>query len=133
MILVAREIGESGDLDQKIDINRQDEIGDLARTFNNMMTYLKEMAAISEAIAGGDLTVAVEPRSKSDTLAHAFSRLERIEGGRRVIGAMRAHPELVRGPGEPDTTMIGDHGLSGLMDKLELMWPPQHPARQETP
>src|SRR5881398_2755195 len=40
LILVAREIGESGDLDQKIDINRQDEIGDLARTFNNMMTYL---------------------------------------------------------------------------------------------
>src|SRR5437868_1850819 len=87
LILVAREIGESGDLDQKIDINRQDEIGDLARTFNNMMTYLKEMAAISEAIAGGDLTVAVEPRSKSDTLAHAFSRM--TEGLRSLVKNVR--------------------------------------------
>ncbi len=87
LILIAREIGESGDLDQKIDINRQDEIGDLARTFNNMMTYLKEMAAISEAIAGGDLTVAVEPRSKSDTLAHAFSRM--TEGLRSLVKNVR--------------------------------------------
>ena len=87
LILVAREIGESGDLDQKIDIERQDEIGDLARTFNNMMTYLKEMAAISEAIAGGDLTVAVEPRSKSDTLAHAFSRM--TEGLRSLVKNVR--------------------------------------------
>jgi methyl-accepting chemotaxis protein len=87
LILVAREIGESGDLDQKIDISRDDEIGDLARTFNNMMTYLKEMAAISEAIAGGDLTVAVEPRSKSDTLAHAFSRM--TEGLRSLVKNVR--------------------------------------------
>ncbi|HEX6701350.1 MAG TPA: asparaginase [Gaiellaceae bacterium] len=41
-----------------------------------------------------------------ERMAHAFSRLERIEGGRRVIGAMRAHPELVRGPGEPDTIVM---------------------------
>jgi len=87
LILVAREIGESGDLDQKIDISREDEIGDLARTFNNMMTYLKEMAAISEAIAGGDLTVAVEPRSKNDTLAHAFSRM--TEGLRSLVKNVR--------------------------------------------
>ena len=70
-------------------------------------------------------------------------RLDAAERWRRFE---RAHPEVtivepVRSwdrwravvplgsvPGEPDTTMIGDHGLSGLMDKLELMWPPQHPA-----
>jgi hypothetical protein len=32
-------------------------------------------------------------------------------------------------PGEPDAAIIGDLGLSGLMDKLELIWPPQPPAR----
>ena len=47
-----------------IDIEREDEIGELGRTFNSMVTYLKEMAAVSEAIAGGDLTVEVKPRSK---------------------------------------------------------------------
>ncbi|HXZ28989.1 MAG TPA: methyl-accepting chemotaxis protein, partial [Terriglobales bacterium] len=87
LIAVAREIGDSGDLDQKVDIDRQDEIGELAKTFNNMVGYLREMAAVSEAIAGGDLTVSVEPRSKRDTLAHAFSRM--TEGLRALVKSVR--------------------------------------------
>jgi methyl-accepting chemotaxis protein len=46
LITVAREIGDSGDLDQNIDIHRNDEIGALATTFNNMVAYLKEMAGV---------------------------------------------------------------------------------------
>ncbi len=69
LITVAREIGDSGDLDQNIDIHRNDEIGALATTFNNMVAYLKEMASVSMAVAEGDLTVEVVPRSKRDTLA----------------------------------------------------------------
>src|SRR5581483_6162557 len=72
LITVAREIGDSGDLDQNIDIHRQDEIGALATTFNNMVAYLKEMAGVSMAVAEGDLTVEVVPRSKRDTLGNAF-------------------------------------------------------------
>jgi len=68
LITVAREIGDSGDLDQNIDIHRNDEIGALATTFNNMVAYLKEMASVSMAVAEGDLTVEVVPRSKRDTL-----------------------------------------------------------------
>ena len=64
---VAKQIGESGDLDHEIDIKRNDEIGGLARTFAGMVTYLKEMAAVSEAIAGGNLGIEVKPRSKDDT------------------------------------------------------------------
>ena len=41
-----------------------------------------------------------------ERMAHAYSRLERIEGGRSVAAAMRAHAELVRGPGEPDTVLM---------------------------
>src|ERR1700730_17378111 len=68
LITVAREIGDSGDLDQNIDIHRNDEIGALATTFNNMVAYLKEMAGVSMAVAEGDLSVEVVPRSKRDTL-----------------------------------------------------------------
>ena len=75
LITVAREIGDSGDLDQNIDIHRQDEIGALATTFNNMVAYLKEMAGVSMAVAEGDLTVEVVPRSKRDTLGNAFVRM----------------------------------------------------------
>jgi methyl-accepting chemotaxis protein len=75
LITVAQEIGDSGDLDQSIDIHRNDEIGALATTFNNMVAYLKEMASVSMAVAEGDLTVEVVPRSKRDTLGHAFLRM----------------------------------------------------------
>jgi len=87
LISVARDIGDSGDLDQKVDIDRADEIGELAKTFNNMVGYLREMAAVSEAIAGGDLTVSIEPRSKRDTLAHAFTRM--TEGLRALVKSVR--------------------------------------------
>jgi methyl-accepting chemotaxis protein len=75
LITVAREIGDSGDLDQNIDIHRNDEIGALATTFNNMVAYLKEMASVSMAVAEGDLSVEVVPRSKRDTLGNAFLRM----------------------------------------------------------
>ncbi|HEV3375454.1 MAG TPA: HAMP domain-containing protein, partial [Candidatus Acidoferrum sp.] len=75
LMTVAREIGDSGDLDQNIDIHRNDEIGALATTFNNMVAYLKEMAAVSRAVAEGDLTIEVVPRSKRDTLGNAFLRM----------------------------------------------------------
>src|SRR5262249_4196696 len=68
LMKVAKQIGESGDLDHNIDIQRNDEVGQLGRTFGAMVTYLKEMAAVSEAIAGGNLAVEVQPRSKNDIL-----------------------------------------------------------------
>ena len=75
LMTVTREIGDAGDLDQNIDIHRNDEIGALATTFNNMVAYLKEMASVSMSVAEGDLTVEVVPRSKRDTLGNAFLRM----------------------------------------------------------
>ena len=41
-----------------------------------------------------------------ERMAHTWSRLEAVDGGARVAAAMRANPELVRGPGEPDTVAM---------------------------
>jgi methyl-accepting chemotaxis protein len=87
LITVARDIGDSGDLDQNIDIHRNDEIGSLATTFNNMVAYLKEMAAVSMAVAEGDLTTEVAPRSKRDTLGNAFQRMS--HGLQEIVRATR--------------------------------------------
>jgi methyl-accepting chemotaxis protein len=87
LIAVAHKIGETGDLEHEIDSNRKDEIGDLARTFSAMVSYLKEMAGVSEAIAGGDLAVDVRPRSARDTLGNAFSRM--VEGLRSLVSSVR--------------------------------------------
>lgn len=57
-----------------------------------------------------------------ERMAHAFSRIEGLEGGARVVEAMRARPELVRGDGAPDTELmrlgegwIAKGGAEGLL------------------
>ena len=57
-----------------------------------------------------------------ERMAHAFSRLERIDGGDRVARAMRAHPDLIRGPTAADTILmralpgwIAKGGAEGLL------------------
>jgi L-asparaginase II len=57
-----------------------------------------------------------------ERMAHAFSRIEALDGGRRVADAMRSRPELVRGCGAPDTELmrlgagwIAKGGAEGLL------------------
>lgn len=87
LIGVARQIGETGDLEHQIDFRREDEIGQLGRTFGSMVKYLKEMASVSEAIAGGNLAVEVKPRSSNDTLGHAFTKM--TDGLRGLVRNVR--------------------------------------------
>ncbi|HEY1424405.1 MAG TPA: methyl-accepting chemotaxis protein [Candidatus Acidoferrum sp.] len=87
LITVARELGDSGDLNQNIDIHRNDEIGALATTFNNLVAYLREMAGVAMAVAEGDLTVDVVPRSKRDTLGNAFLRMS--HGLQEIVSTTR--------------------------------------------
>jgi len=89
LMTVAHKIGNTGALDHNVEIDtqRSDEIGELARTFANMVTYLKEMAAVSEAIANGDLMVDVQPRSKQDTLGHAFQQM--VQSLRGLVRSVR--------------------------------------------
>ncbi len=87
LITAAREIGDKGDLSVEVDVEGEDEIATLAQTFRNMVVYFKEMASVSEAIAGGDLSVEVTPRSNSDTLAIAFSQM--TVGLRNLVSSVR--------------------------------------------
>jgi L-asparaginase len=50
-----------------------------------------------------------------ERMAHAFSRLEGLDGGDRVAAAMRAHPDLIRGPKASDTRLM--KALSGWIAK----------------
>lgn len=50
-----------------------------------------------------------------DRCAHLFSRLPQLDGGERVIRAMRAHPALLRGPVAADAMVISS--LDGWVAK----------------
>jgi L-asparaginase II len=39
-------------------------------------------------------------------MARMFARLEELDGGARVAAAMRAHPDLIRGPKAADTLLM---------------------------
>jgi methyl-accepting chemotaxis protein len=64
-----------GDVDVALNVTSNDEVGQLARSFEHTIAYLREKAELAEAIAGGDLTVDATPRSEKDLLGTAFQKL----------------------------------------------------------
>jgi methyl-accepting chemotaxis protein len=72
----AKNISE-GDIDQRIDIQSKDEIGELAQSFQTMINYMQDMAATAISISNGDLTTKVKPKSDRDILGNAFKMMVR--------------------------------------------------------
>ena len=72
---------------------------------------IAEVAAAAE-IDASSLPIAVDGCGvptfalSLDRCAHAFSRLRALEGGSRVIAAIRAHPEMLRGPIAADVMLL---------------------------
>ena len=88
---------------------------------------LEEVAAAAE-VEPGSMQTAVDGCGvvtyslALERMAHAFSRLEGLEGGRRVSDSMRAHPDLIGGEDSPDVDLmrLGDgwvakYGAEGLL------------------
>ncbi|MGO4135232.1 methyl-accepting chemotaxis protein [Rhizobium brockwellii] len=61
-----------GDLNQKVEINSNDEIKDLVNTINLMTDNLRNTAEIANEISNGDLSVTPKPLSDKDTLGMAM-------------------------------------------------------------
>jgi len=80
---VADAIAE-GDLNQTVEVNSQDEIGQLADAFRRMTAYLQNVAGVADKIAGGDLTGNVTLKSERDVLGNAFAQM--IANLRRAVG-----------------------------------------------
>ena len=72
-----------GDLDQRIEVNSNDEIKDLVVALNGMTENLRATAKVADAIADGDLTVKAKSLSEKDTLGLALIRM--IEKLRAVV------------------------------------------------
>jgi L-asparaginase II len=74
-------------------------------------TMLAEVSAAAE-LDPGSIPTAVDGcgvvtfACSLERMAHAFSRLESLPGGSAISRAMRANPDLVRGPGAADTELM---------------------------
>ena len=91
-----------------------------------------QRAMVAEMCAAADVDAASVPTSADgcgvvtlalslDRIAVAYSRLSTRDGGSRVMAAMRARPDLIRGPGEADTELmrlggwVAKGGAEGLL------------------
>jgi L-asparaginase II len=94
------------------------------RVQREMLSVHAEAAEVSEdgIPTGVDGCGVVTFALPLERMAHAFWRLSRLDGGERVAAAMRAHPDLIRGPAATDTRLmkavpgwIAKGGAEGLL------------------
>jgi len=83
-----------GDIEQSIQIQSRDELGQLCESFGRMIDAQKGMVNAAEAVSKGDLSVTVTPKSAKDTLAFAMGRMvesiQGLQGGiQAAIGQIR--------------------------------------------
>ena len=82
-----------GEVDHRIEEDRDDEIGGLNRALRRAISYLQETADAASCIAGGDLTVSVRPRSERDALGQAFAGM--VTTLRGLIGSLSENAATV--------------------------------------
>ena len=74
LVHVGKGVAE-GDVDQTVDTTGSDEVSELAGVFDQMLSYLKEMAAVADQIAQGDLSGSVKAHSERDALGTSFATM----------------------------------------------------------
>jgi len=74
-------------------VSRKDEMGTLGKGLAGAEAYLQEMAEVANAIAAGDLTVNVQPKSQKDELGNAFANM--IAALRRSVSDVASSAEQV--------------------------------------
>ena len=82
-----------GDLDQRLELQARDELGQLAAAFRQMISYLQAMAQAAQAIAANDLTADVTPRSDKDALGLAFAQMS--TNLRAIVGRLAEDAQTV--------------------------------------
>ena len=69
-----------GDVNISVDIHSDDELGQLLRSMQEMVRYLRETAALAERIGQGDVDVAIAPRSERDAFGNALVNMTQYLG-----------------------------------------------------
>ena len=91
-VALAEEIAK-GDFSTQLDLDRKDEIGQLAVALDRMVASLRRQANVAEQIADGDLMVTVEKSSENDQLGAALQNM--VAKLREIIGQVTVAVENV--------------------------------------
>ncbi len=110
-----------GDTEVAFEAGSKDEIGQLMRSLQRTVEYLKETAGVAESIAGGDLTVEPHPRGDADRLGLSFRHM--VETLRSVVTNLRA---------SADTLTVGSSQISAASQTLSRGTSEQAASVEET-
>jgi methyl-accepting chemotaxis protein len=77
-----------GDLDQRVDLERNDEAGRASAAVRRLIVYVRGLADLAEAMAEGDLTRDIEPKSQRDVLGTSFKKM--TANLRELVGLVQA-------------------------------------------
>ncbi|RPI22011.1 MAG: methyl-accepting chemotaxis protein [Acidobacteria bacterium] len=88
---ISREIAK-GDISHQLDVSRKDEIGILARSFQDLIGYINRVAGAAEALRNNDRTYQLLPQSEQDVLARNIKTITQsiygiIDELHRVVAA----------------------------------------------
>lgn len=103
-----------GDLSYQVAITSHDEIGDLARSFTNMLQSLNDTARLSVAIAKGDLSSEILPKSEHDTLKLVLKEMSQYLKEMAVIATRISAGDLtvnITPRSEQDTLGLAFHAM----------------------
>src|SRR5947209_1511995 len=110
LIVVSGQIANSGDLDQKVEITSSDEVGELARTFNNMVESTQlQSSNVSETSASIDEMVAsiqrvadtakvlldISQRSRDEVHSGITTMEKATDGLNRINSAISSSAEII--------------------------------------
>ena len=76
----------NGDVEQELKARSNDDLGQIADAFRDMIAYQRDMAAVANAIARGDLSAEITPKSEKDVFGVAFERMR--QSLRETVGEL---------------------------------------------
>jgi methyl-accepting chemotaxis protein len=111
-IAAAADLISTGHLDVHLETTSSDEIGQTARAFEGVVTYLRDVAAAAERVAANDLTADFRPRSANDALGNAVATM--IKNLRDVVAELQtASRALARTAAEVNTAASQSGNAAG--------------------
>jgi methyl-accepting chemotaxis protein len=123
---------QKGDLSQRLNLDRQDELGELSAALDLMAEGLQARAELAEAIAEGDLTQTVTLASSKDSLGRALQTMtDRLN---EVIGQISAAGEQINSGSSQVSELSQElsHGATQQSAAIEEIGASMHELSSQT-
>ena len=107
-----------GDAGVEVNVKAKDELGQLAQSFNQMISTTKEFSDIAERIGKGDYSAVVQVRSTNDTLGIALSTMK--SNLEKLSKENSERTWLLTGSAELNERIRGEKEISHLAQEIVI-------------